>query len=258
LGQLRYHGLDGELRGILKEKGLRGDDPFDEIVARSLVIDLAGKGDFADLVNRVSDWLSEQMPYSASEIAEQFLEGTRIGATPVTHGVALPHVRVEGLEQPELAFVRCKGGVTITFDSPLTDHDHEEATFRALFFLASPDDNPAQHLRILAQIAGRVDDESFALEWEAAQDEQQLRETLLHEDSFLSLLVAHSTPTEEMIDRPIREVQFPVGCLVALLSRGGQTIVPQGDTVFQDGDRLTLIGGPESMRELRARYTDHP
>ena len=35
-GQKRDTGLDAELRGILKEKGLRDKDPFDEIAARSL------------------------------------------------------------------------------------------------------------------------------------------------------------------------------------------------------------------------------
>ena len=40
LGRQRYDGLDSELRGILKEKGLRDEDPFDEIVTRSIVLDL--------------------------------------------------------------------------------------------------------------------------------------------------------------------------------------------------------------------------
>ena len=42
LGRQRYGGLESEMRGILKEKGLRDTDPFDEIVTRSNVIDLRG------------------------------------------------------------------------------------------------------------------------------------------------------------------------------------------------------------------------
>ena len=43
LGRSSDDGLDRELRGILKEKGLRNDDPFDEIIARSFVIDVQGR-----------------------------------------------------------------------------------------------------------------------------------------------------------------------------------------------------------------------
>jgi amino acid transporter len=36
LGRQRHHNLDTELRGILREKGLRQEDPFDEIVSRCM------------------------------------------------------------------------------------------------------------------------------------------------------------------------------------------------------------------------------
>ena len=40
LGQGRFDGLDPELRGILKEKGVRAEDAFDEVVARAFTLDL--------------------------------------------------------------------------------------------------------------------------------------------------------------------------------------------------------------------------
>ena len=43
LGRRRFEGLDIELREILKEKGLRDEDPFDEVVAMASVMD-AKKG----------------------------------------------------------------------------------------------------------------------------------------------------------------------------------------------------------------------
>ena len=42
LGELQHAGLDVELRGIVKEKGLREEDPFDEVVARAAVLDISG------------------------------------------------------------------------------------------------------------------------------------------------------------------------------------------------------------------------
>jgi Trk K+ transport system NAD-binding subunit len=50
------------------------------------------------------------------------------------------------------------------------------------------------------------------------------------------------------------EIRFPDGCLVAMLRREGQTIIPKGNTVILAGDRLTIIGDPKSMAEFKKEY----
>ncbi|MBE0645646.1 MAG: amino acid permease [Bacteroidetes bacterium] len=253
LGQQRHQGLDSELRGILKEKGLREKDPFDEIVARSMVIDIKDSIEFSAVVDRASGWLSQIVPHTASEIARQFMEGTRIGATPVTHGVALPHLRVDGLLEAEMILVRARKGIHIAFNNPLTGHDEEE-TVAASFFLVSPEHDPGQHLRILAQIAGRVDDDNFIPTWEAAETEQELKEALLHDERSIALVVRHGDATTTMIGHSLRDLAFPEGCLVTWLRRGEELVVPRGSTVVEEGDRLTIIGDPTSIRNVRAQY----
>ncbi len=257
LGRSRYHGLDTELRGILKEKGPRADDPYDEVVTRSLVIDMQEPAEFESIAEKASVWLSNLVPFSPEEIKLQFMEGTRIGMTPVTHGIALPHLRIQGLEQPEMVLVRSKGGVHITVNGPLTNHLDEEHTVHALFFLVSPEDTPTQHLRILAQIAGRVDDDSFADEWHTAANEQELKESLLHDDRSFSLIVDENKKTSVMIGKAIKDIMFPEGCLVALMHRGEQTIVPKGSLVIEEGDRLTIIGDPKSLKEVVKQFGEY-
>ena len=257
LGRQRYHGLDSELRGILKDKGLRVNDPFEEIVARSFVIDLKKNSEFEDVVGTVSNWLAEKITYSSTEIKEQFLKGTRIGATPVTHGIALPHLRIEGLKQAEMVLVRCNEGVNITFKNPLSHHDTEEhAVVKAIFFLISPEDNPTLHLRILAQIAGRVDEDTFAMEWENALDEQELKEVLLNDEHYVSLVLVNDHKNGIMIGKELRYIDFPKGCLVAILKRGDLSIIPDGNTVLQEGDRLTVIGEPKGLSEFKKIFTE--
>ena len=257
LGRSRYHGLDTELRGILKEKGLRADDPYDEIVTRSLVIDMEESSEFEDVAEKASVWLSNLVSFSPEEIKVQFMEGTRIGMTPVTHGIALPHLRIQGLEQPEMVLVRSKEGVHITVNGPLTNHLDEEHIVHALFFLVSPEENPTQHLRILAQIAGRVDDDSFADEWKIAKNEQELKESLLHDDRSFSLIVDSNKKTSTMIGKALREIKFPEGCLVALMHRSGQTIIPKGNCIFEEGDRLTIIGDPKGLKEIINQFGEY-
>ena len=255
LGRARYHGLDRELRGILKEKGLRKEDPFDLIVARSFVIDLMEPEDFESVVNKASVWLSQFVTHTFEELEREFLEGTRIGATPVTHNIALPHLRMKGFQQPEMVLVRCKKGITITLNNPLTDFEEKKEVVNAIFFLVSPESNPAQHLRMLAQIASRVDEESFALDWELAKNEQELKEVLLHEERYFTLIVTEETNSKELIGKKLAEIDFPEGCLVTWMRRSGLELIAHGNTFLQEGDVLTIIGEPEGINELREKFS---
>lgn len=254
LGQQRYGDLDTELRGILREKGLRKEDPFDEIVSRCLVLDLETESEFEDLVSVVARRLQPLISLSAEEIKDQIMDGTRIGATPVTHGIALPHFRTDRIEQAEMALVRAKHGVSMMLYNPLTHEEEGEVSIRALFFLISPENDPAQHLRILARIAERVEEESFAEEWQQADDEHQLRLSLLHDDRFVTMTLAPGGDMDHLIDKPLDTTHFPQGCLVAMLHRSGQAFVPNGKTILKEGDRLTIIGNRDGLAQLKQDY----
>ena len=252
LGQQRYEGLDSELRGILKEKGLRHEDPFDELVARSLVIDLKTKCEFEDLVKQVSERLSHQLSLPQEVLEAGFLEGNRIGATPVSHGAALPHMRLSEMEHSEMVLVRSIRGSYI-MDEGLYDTVEKKLT-HAFFFLVSPNDNPGQHLRILAQIAGCVDDENFMLEWLSARDEQELRETLLREEHFISLRLRSNSSTVVFIGKELRELHIPEGSLITSIRRKGKLIIPRGHTVLEENDRLTIIGDMKGIQQLYEQF----
>lgn len=256
LGRRRHHDLDTELRGILREKGLRIEDPFDEIVARSLVFDLQGEASFEDVVKQVAEQLQFRVHLSAEEILSQVMEGTRVGATPVTRGVALPHFRTDRIEQAEMVLVRARQGISMSTYNPLTHEEQDEARVDAIFFLVSPENNPTQHLRILARIAERVDEESFAVEWAEARQEKEVRHCLLHDDLFLSVQVSERSPARVLIDQPLSALHPPKGCLVAMLSRDGQSFVPNDSTILKAGDRLTIIGEPKGLAELNVYFSE--
>ncbi len=254
LGKSRFDGLDVELRGILKEKGFRNEDQFEELVLGSYVIDVKGKSSFENTTSEASRIIAHLSNKAAAEIENQFLEGTRIGATPVTHGVALPHLRIDGLQKPILILVRCSKGLFIKFNNPLTDHDEEEAEVSAVFYLVSPEQNPTQHLRMLAQIAGRVDEDSFMTDWMSADDDQAIREALLHDERWLSLLIAKESKSAVLIGKQLKEIIFPKDSLVALIKNDRETIVPKGDTILKNGDRLTIIGDPVAIKSIEEKY----
>jgi amino acid transporter/mannitol/fructose-specific phosphotransferase system IIA component (Ntr-type) len=257
LGRRRDEGLDRELRGILKEKGLREQDPFDEVVVHAFVLDIAEPTSFEQVTRRSARLIAERLGKEADQLAEGFLQGTRVGATPVAHGAALPHIRLGGLNRSEMVIVRASAGFHIDVQDPLHHHASDRPVF-AVFFLVSSDEDAAQHLRILAQIAKRVDDDAFVSRWLAATDDHDLKEILLRDDRFVSLILGPEHGTAGFIGRAVKDAGLPPSCLIVLVRRHGETIVPGGDMILRRGDRLTVIGSPKSIAQLYDRYLDLP
>lgn len=249
LGRRRFEGLDLELRQILKEKGLRDADPFERVVAGAGVLELGEEPvGFEEVADAAARRLAREVPASADDLRRAFLEGTRLGVTPVSHGAALPHARLRGLDAPRLVLVRAPGGVAMGLEEPPAE------PIRALFFLASPREDASLHLRILAEIAGRVDDEGFGEAWLSAEHEAELKEVLLRDDRFLTLVVDPDGPSARLAGRRLAEAGLPGGALVALVRREGRTLVPRPDIVLESGDRLTILGEPEAVSSLRQRF----
>jgi amino acid transporter/mannitol/fructose-specific phosphotransferase system IIA component (Ntr-type) len=253
LGQRRFEGLDPELRGILKEKGVRAEDAFDEVVARAYTLDLKEDDSFEEATRRAANRLAQRLPVGAEHLVEGFLHGTRTGATPVSHGTALPHLRIQGVAAPEMVLARSVSGLTVDVGDQFTDEQHGER-IHAVFFLVSPEENPGQHLRLLAGVAGRADDDDFMDAWLAAEEPGDFREAVLRDERFLSLHIAVRAPTGSLVGVAVKDVPWPEGTLLALVRREGAILIPSGDTALRAGDRLSIVGHAEGIRAVRARY----
>ena len=253
LGEQRFEGLDRELRGIMKEKGVREEDPFDEVVARAQVMEFTKEHQFGEITRQVAIEFERNLGVDAKELEQGFLKGSRIGATPISRGAALPHIRLPDLKLAEMVIVRVNELCFV--EAPdFSGKILLQGPIHAFFYLISPNENPGQHLRILAQIAGRIDDENFLKDWLDASDEQELKEILLRDERFLSLRIRNNTPSSVFIGRSLKDIRMPEGCLVALIRRRGETIVPRGLTVLLEGDRLTIIGDAQGIEQLNNKY----
>ena len=252
LGRSRHHALDAELRTILKEKGLRDEDPFEEVVLEAQVIEVETVPDFDELIEQVAQVLATRTGHPEVLFQEGFREGTKMGATPVAKGVALPHMYLPDLDQPLLVLVRSITDFQILAGDifgkrQLTDAVH------AAFFLVSPKGDPSRHLRMLAQLANRIDRDDFDTSWRSAPNEMALREVFLRDDRYLSLRLTPSTESADWIDRQLFELGLPDGCLVAAIRRRSTTMVPRGATRLEEGDRLLLFGEPAALNQVRQR-----
>ena len=54
---------------------------------------------------------------------------------------------------------------------------------------------------------------------------------------------------EEVVGRPLREATIPADSKVASIIRGEKVLVPRGNESIQPGDRIIVIGSPDSARE---------
>lgn len=247
-------GLELELGHILREKGVREEDPFDEVVAHASVIDVDDPaGSFEELVRQVSESLSVFLPATTSELEEGFMSGTRIGATPVSRGVSFPNLKLFDIDRPFMVMVRTRHGVRVE----VTDVHGGRAPYElvyCLLFLVSPEEDPKQHLRILAQIAEHVDTDEFLPGWRDAENEQVMKELLLHDDRLLTLRLHRGSTRAPFIGQEVRDLALPEGVLIVLIRRGGQIMVPRGNTVLRERDRLTILGEPADIERLARQY----
>ena len=252
LGARQYDGLDGELRTILKDKGVADESSFEHLVTQAAVLDMPDGATYAEAIEEASARLAQHLPMSHEALASGFTAGSRYGLTPVAHGAALPHQRLAGVSSSHLVLARSRAGLHIDLDGD-GERDPGE-TVHAVFFLISPEEPPGRHLRTLANLASRIDEDTFLDQWLGAETEQALKETLLAHDRYVSLALRRGGAAAELIGRPLRELRLPAGTLVALVRRHGEIVVPSGSTVLEEGDRVTVIGAPEGVAELQKTY----
>ncbi len=254
LGQRRHDDLDREFRVIMKEKGLRIDDPFDEVIARARVLEVDAEDEFEDVIRKASVLLAQQLPVDAARLERGFLDGTRKGGTPCAGGAALPHLHLQNIDQPEIVLARAIHGLRLRVGDDFGEPHEVEEPVHAIFLLVSPERDPGLHLRILAEIANIIDDEGFVETWNSAGSVAHLKEHLLRDASYLTLRLRSVDATEALVGKQIRHISLPKDCIIALIRRDDTMVVPHGDTELLEGDRITFIGEPPALSELRETY----
>jgi hypothetical protein len=155
--------------------------------------------------------------------------------------IALPHARIAGIDRHGLAIVHSREGVRV--------EESAEPVY-ALFILISPRDNPGQHLRFLAELANRSEGIDFNREWRTVLDDDAIRNLFIRSGEVSEIPVAGTSLT----GKRIQDMQMHSSCLVALIRREGQTIIPHGDTVLQENDILTVVGEEAAIHELTEKF----
>ncbi|MEO1166621.1 MAG: amino acid permease, partial [Chloroflexota bacterium] len=257
LGENRYQGLEDELHTILREKGVRDEDPFMEVITRATVIDLHNGASWMDVVQEATNHFSHKSPMlDRDRIAVDFINSINNTYVLAPQGAVIPNVRSKHVSHTEMVIMRSKEGILVDHDgNALTDKER----IHAFFFTISPEDRSGQHLRIIAEVINHVETDDFVHTWEIAKDEQEIKEILLHSERLLTLWLDSSGRTAPLVGKTMRDLDLPEGTLVALIRRGSEILIPRGQTELQVGDRITIIGDKEDIQWLFEEYVgEHP
>lgn len=98
----------------------------------------------------------------------------QIGSTGLGYGVAIPHARITGLNEPIVLLLRTK--IPIVFDAP----DHKPVSI--LFVILVPEHANEEHLQILATASEMFSDEGFRFRLSAADEPDAIQR--LFDDSL--------------------------------------------------------------------------
>lgn len=87
-----------------------------------------------------------------SNVTDSLFARERLGSTALGYGVAIPHGRIKGLKEPQVAVLQLKA--PIGFDAT------DGVAVNLLFVLLVPENATQKHLNLLAQIAEVLGDEA--------------------------------------------------------------------------------------------------
>jgi mannitol/fructose-specific phosphotransferase system IIA component (Ntr-type) len=250
LGKHQHDELENEFMTILREKGLRQDDPFNQTIVRSKVhiVDEAG---FEDIVKEIANAISLELKLDSNTLKEEFLSTTPIDPALVIPEVSLLYAKEPSIDHPVLHIVLSKRGIKKPVEK------HGIPTFERIkifFFLVNDENNPKQQLRMLSSILDIAERDHFIKDMLSFKSNRDIIEYLLHDKRYISFSLSNNAPSRVLINKKLMDVSLPPDVLVVFIERRSQTFTPKGHTVLLENDDLTIIGEPGSINQLYDQF----
>ncbi len=251
LGRNQYDELEDELMTILKEKGLREGDPFDETVIKSKIKILKNSTDFKDILNKVSDNFSAELQLSKEGIMQKFIQALPDDSVIALPGVLVFHAKFKDLLHPSLQLFVSQAPIRGAL--PFKEEELK-TTIHICAFLINSDENPKQQLRMLSRLVDILEREYIVKTLLNMDSHREIKEYMLQNERFVSIKLLKGTAQEAMIGLQLKEIQLPKDVLVALIERDNKTFAPNGSTVLLADDVLTILGEIKSISKLFKGY----
>jgi mannitol/fructose-specific phosphotransferase system IIA component (Ntr-type) len=255
LGKRKDTGLEHEMRGILREKGLREEDPYEQVVSQAAVIDEPNEElSYKTIIKQASDIFAERLDMDQEFLVDSFCKMQDMGTIPLGNSAVINHIRVDQDCQPQMVLVRIPESIKVStegFDVLDEEQTGDVENLCAMIFLVSSSEHSSQHLRLIAHLAEMIDAKHFIERWKSATNESELREILLRDERFINITISENNKTEELIGKKIMEIDLPGESLITILKRNGNIKIPHGYTILEDGDEISIIGEIEDIEKVK-------
>jgi mannitol/fructose-specific phosphotransferase system IIA component (Ntr-type) len=250
LGKHQHDELENEFMMILREKGLRQDDTFNQTIVRSQ-IHVVDEEIFEDLVQEVSNSIALELDLDGKGLCEEFLKTTPIDPALVIPEVSLLYAKQPDIIHPVLHIAMCAKGIEkpVEKDGVIT-----KEKIRLFFFLVNDEDNPKEQLRMLSDILNIAERDHFIKDVFSAKTARNIVEYLLHDKRYISFSLSKNEPSHIFINKKLMEVSLPKDVLVVFIDRKNISFAPKGNTTLLENDVLTIIGEPASINKLYDQF----
>lgn len=74
-------------------------------------------------------------------------------------------------------------------------------------------------------------------------------------DGFGEVIEAEALETSPLVGHSLREIDFPEGVIVGALVRGGEVIIPRGDTVVKPKDHVILFAAAAAVKKVERMFS---
>ncbi len=127
-----------------------------------------------NLLQGLASKMARSFNLDESDVFTALTDRERLGSTGVGHGVAVPHARLEGIDQIHGYFARLSEPVD--FDSI------DEQPADLVFMLLAPEDAGADHLKALSRVSRMLRDEKFCMKLRDADSVDAITALLIGPD----------------------------------------------------------------------------
>ncbi|MCY4001654.1 MAG: cation:proton antiporter [Bacteroidetes bacterium] len=155
------------------DENIKDTTIFRDLIDRALIINYIIEITPDHIVESAARLLSQRLPESAERLAQGLTDCMDDEDSVLAPGVVLHHVRLSKISQSELILIRCEVPLFLP---------HTTDPIEAFAFFVTPEDDPAQHLRVQAHLAGLLGRRTLLPVWREATDENSLRATLRSAD----------------------------------------------------------------------------
>ncbi len=251
LGKNQYDDLEDELMTILKEKGLREGDPFDETIIKSRISIYNKPSDFEEIFNRVSDDFYAQLNFCSKEGTRKIINSMIDKSCIALPGILVFHAKLKNVLNPSMQIVISKTAIGGTL--PFGNYEYK-IPVQICVFLVNSNENPKQQLRMLSRLLDILERENVVKAILDMDNHREIKEYMLQNERFVSIKLLEGTPQAEMIGFQLKDIQLPKDVLIALIERDNKSFTPNGSTILMTNDILTIIGAVKSISKLYNKY----